>query len=70
MKKIVAWGKLFAKEKNLDYLRLDTWGDNTELIDYYQKCGFEFLGIITPDYKGLPKHYDGIMLSLFEINIK
>ncbi|HRL72228.1 MAG TPA: GNAT family N-acetyltransferase [Flavobacterium sp.] len=70
VEKIVAWGRLFAKEKNLDYLRLDTWGDNTELIDYYQKCGFEFLGITTPDYTGLPKHYDGITLSLFEINLK
>ncbi|MCL6461890.1 MAG: GNAT family N-acetyltransferase [Flavobacterium micromati] len=69
VKKIIAWGKQFAKEKKLDYLRLDTWGDNTELIDYYQKCGFEFLGIITPDYNGLPKHYDGITLSLFEIKL-
>jgi ribosomal protein S18 acetylase RimI-like enzyme len=67
--KIIAWGKQFAKEKKLDYLRLDTWGDNIELINYYKKCGFEFLGIITPDYNGLPKHYDGITLSLFEIEV-
>lgn len=69
VKKIIAWGKQFANEKKLEYLRLDTWGDNIELIEYYQKCGFEFLGIITPDYNGLPKHYDGIMLSLFEIKL-
>jgi hypothetical protein len=43
----------------LDCLRLDTWGDNEELSDYYQQCGFTFLGVITPDYNGLPKHYDG-----------
>ena len=70
VKRIIDWGKQFASEKNLDYLRLDTWGDNSELIDYYQKCGFEFLGIITSDYNGLPKHYDGITLSLFEIKLK
>lgn len=70
VKKIVAWGLAFAKEKKLDYLRLDTWGDNEELIDYYQQCRFEFLGVITPDYNGLPKHYYGITLSLFQIKIE
>jgi ribosomal protein S18 acetylase RimI-like enzyme len=66
----VTWSLAFAKEKKLEYLRLDTWGDNEELIDYYQQCGFEFLGVITPDYNGLPKHYDGITLSLFQITIE
>lgn len=70
VKKIVTWGLAFAKEKKLDYLRLDTWGDNNELIGYYQQCGFEFLGVITPDYNGLPKHYNGITLSLFQIKIE
>jgi ribosomal protein S18 acetylase RimI-like enzyme len=70
VKKIVTWSLAFAKEKKLEYLRLDTWGDNEELIDYYQQCGFEFLGVITPDYNGLPKHYDGITLSLFQITIE
>ena len=66
---IVEWGILFAKEKKLDFLRMDTWGDNDSLIAYYQKCGFDFLGVITPDYNGLPKHYEGITLSLFEIAV-
>lgn len=70
VKKIAAWGLAFAKERNLDYLRMDTWGDNEELIAYYKQCGFEFLGVITPDYNGLPKHYDGITLSLFQIKIE
>ena len=67
VKKIVAWGLAFAKEKKLDYLRMDTWGDNDQLIADYQQCGFDFLGVITPDCNGLPKHYAGITLSLFEI---
>lgn len=66
---IVTWGKKFAKENNLDYLRMDTWGDNEKLIAYYQKCSFDFLGIITPNYDNLPKHYEGITLSLFEIKV-
>ncbi|MGO4904773.1 GNAT family N-acetyltransferase [Flavobacterium sp. W20_MBD1_R3] len=70
VEKIIKWGMLFAKEKKLDFLRMDTWGDNESLIEYYQKCGFNFLGVITPEYKGLPKHYDGITLSLFQIEIQ
>jgi ribosomal protein S18 acetylase RimI-like enzyme len=69
IERIIEWGIPFAKEKKLDFLRMDTWGDNDELIEYYQKCGFDFLGIITPDYIGLPKHYEGITLSLFQIEI-
>jgi ribosomal protein S18 acetylase RimI-like enzyme len=38
----VDWGLAFIKDKKLDYLRLDTWGDNEELIDYYQQYGFTF----------------------------
>jgi ribosomal protein S18 acetylase RimI-like enzyme len=69
IERIIEWGIPFAKEKKLDFLRMDTWGNNDELIGYYQKCGFNFLGIITPDYIGLPKHYEGITLSLFQIEI-
>lgn len=70
MEKIIEWGLSFAKENHLDFLKMDTWGDNDSLITYYQKCGFNFLGIITPDYEGLPKHYEGITLSLFEIKVE
>lgn len=70
VKNIVAWGKNFAKENKIDFIRMDTWGDNQKLINYYQLCGFNFLGIINPDFKNLPKHYNGINLSLFEINLK
>ena len=69
VERIIEWGKLFAIEKKLDFLRMDTWGDNDSLIAYYQKCGFDFLGIITTDYADLPKHYEGITLSLFEIKV-
>lgn len=69
VEKIIEWGLQFAKQNNLDFLRMDTWGDNESLIEYYQKCGFDFLGIITPDYDDLPKHYKGITLSLFQIEV-
>lgn len=66
---IMEWAKVYAKSLGKKYVRMDTWGDNEKLIDYYQKCGFNFLGIITPKYSNLPKHYNGITLSLFEINV-
>ena len=66
---ITNWAKEYAKSIGKKKVRMDTWGDNQKLIDYYQQCGFEFLGIITPDQKNLPKHYNGITLSLFEIEV-
>ncbi len=67
---IIKWCKEHAKEKGKKFIRLDTWGDNPKLIDHYQKCGFTFLGIITPTPSmDLPKHYDCINLSLFEIKL-
>ena len=70
VERIIEWGILFAIEKKLDFLRMDTWGDNESLIAYYQSCGFEFLGLTTlHKSKGLPKHYEGACLSLFEIKV-
>ena len=67
---IVKWAREFGKENDKSFIRMDTWGDNQKLIDYYVKCGFDFLGIITPTgQEKLPKHYTGITLSLFEIKI-
>jgi ribosomal protein S18 acetylase RimI-like enzyme len=66
---ITNWAKEYAKSNGKKYVRMDTWGDNQKLIDYYQKCGFKFLEIIIPDKEGLPSHYNGISLSLFEIEV-
>lgn len=68
---IVKWAKRFAKENNKEYIRIDTVGENQGLIEYYQKCGFTFLGLkkIT-NTKGLPKHYENGTLCMFEIKLK
>jgi ribosomal protein S18 acetylase RimI-like enzyme len=66
---IVVWAKAYVYSIGKKYVRMDTWGDNEKLIAYYQKCGFQFLGVITPDATNLPKHYQAITLSLFEISI-
>ncbi len=33
--KVLKWAKQFAKTNNLRYVRMDTWANNSKLIDYY-----------------------------------
>jgi GNAT superfamily N-acetyltransferase len=67
VKDIVEWAKQYCKVHGKAFIRMDTWGDNDKLIDYYIGCGFTFLEIMSLDNtEGLPKHYKGT-LSLFEI---
>lgn len=68
---ITDWARRHAAENELRFIRMDTWGDNQKLIDYYQDCGFKFLGLITPaDSPTLPAHYQGAELSLFEVDLE
>ncbi|MEP6713042.1 MAG: GNAT family N-acetyltransferase [Ferruginibacter sp.] len=67
---IVAWAKDYAKNKSKDFVRLDTLGNNTKLIDHYARAGFSFLGMFDlKDTKGLPDHYHNIPACLFEIKL-
>ncbi|HWW38199.1 GNAT family N-acetyltransferase [Pedobacter sp.] len=69
--KIIAdWARDFCKQHQKLFIRMDTWGDNQSLIDYYVSCGFTFKGITKPmDSDQLPAHYNAITLSLFEIEV-
>jgi len=70
VKIIIEWAKDFCKKHNKQFIRMDTWGDNESLTTYYQSCGFKFLGLTTlQKSEGLPKHYEGAHLSLFEIKV-
>ena len=65
---IVTWSNAYAQENKLDYIRMDTVGENLGLISHYQKCGFEFLGLHKlEDTKSLPAHYHNATVSLFQI---
>lgn len=67
---IVAWAKGFAKENQLNFVRLDTIGNNTKLIEHYTKAGFDFLGMFElKDTKGLPDHYHYLPACLFQISV-
>jgi ribosomal protein S18 acetylase RimI-like enzyme len=67
---IVKWAIIYAKENSKKFIRMDTVGDNTGLISYYEKCGFTFLGLLKlTDTKGLPAHYNNATVSLFQMEI-
>ena len=70
VKKIVEWAKVYAKKKQKKYVRLDTLGENTRLIAYYQEMGFDFLGMFPmKNTEGLPEHYHTAPVCLFEIKL-
>ena len=70
VKLIIEWAREHAITHNKQFIRMDTWGDNEKLINYYTRCGFTFLGTTTPKATAeLPKHYSAIFLSLFEIKL-
>ena len=67
---IVEWVKIYAKEIQKKFVRMDTVNDNPGLINYYIKCGFDFLGLLKlKNTEGLPAHYDNATVSLFQMTI-
>ena len=70
VKEIIKWAKDFASKQGIKFIRMDTWADNEKLLEYYTGCGFNYVGVVTmKKTDGLPKHYEGISLSLFEIKV-
>ncbi|MNK35205.1 Acetyltransferase (GNAT) family protein [compost metagenome] len=68
VKEIIKWARQYSLDNELKYIRMDTWADNEKLLEYYTGCGFGYVGVVTMQKTdGLPKHYEGISLSLFEI---
>jgi ribosomal protein S18 acetylase RimI-like enzyme len=69
--KIVEWAKEYASNKNKQFIRLDTLGNNTGLINHYSSSGFQFLGIFQlTNTEGLPGHYQAEKnCCLFEIDL-
>lgn len=67
---IIIWAKEYAQNNKIEFIRMDTWADNEKLLAYYTGCGFNHVGSIEiKANSGLPKHYEGISLNLFEIAV-
>ena len=70
VRKMVEWVKIYAKENQKQFVRLDTVGDNPGLISHYTKCGFDFLGLLKlKNTVGLPAHYENATVSLFQMTV-
>jgi GNAT superfamily N-acetyltransferase len=69
--KIVKWARPFALQLGKRFIRLDTLGNNTKLIEHYTSAGFEFLGMFElTDTATLPAHYQNEPnCCLFEIDL-
>lgn len=68
---IVEWSKRYASQLGKRFIRLDTLGNNTKLIEHYTSAGFNFLGMFElTDTANLPSHYqDEPNCCLFEIDL-
>jgi ribosomal protein S18 acetylase RimI-like enzyme len=71
MDTIVDWAKNYALQNGKSFVRLDTLGNNTKLIEHYTSAGFRFLGISRlTNTASLPKHYqDERDCCLFEMRV-
>jgi len=64
------WSIEHAKNKHKTFVRMDTWGNNESLRKYYINCGFNYIGQQQlQETDGIPNHYGGNFLSLFEIEV-
>ena len=64
------WAIAHAKATGKKYVRMDTWGSNETLRNYYIACGFTYIGQQhLTQAPGLPLHYGGAELSLFEVGV-
>ena len=64
---VVDWTIGHAKQKGLKFIRMDTWSDNLQLVNYYKGFGFRFVeSFTTPDSLELPKQNRNLSLALLE----
>jgi hypothetical protein len=67
---IINWIRSFEQDSRPNFIRIDTWFDNDQLIRYYKSLGFQFvrnqfLGNI-PD---LAPHNRNIKVALFQLTV-
>ena len=64
---VFEWAKVKARLLGRKYIRIDTWGNNKHLIDYYIRAGFKPAGSRQMgEDPGLMEHYANLELALFE----
>ena len=67
---ILEWAIQYAKSKGFKFIRMDTWADDPNIINYYKGFGFYFIeDFNTPDIPELPVHNRNIPLALLEYRV-
>jgi len=67
---ITNWAIRYAKSNDIEYLRMDTWGDNDTLVNYYLDFGFQIIEYFTtPESEELPIQQRGNLVVLLERRI-
>jgi GNAT superfamily N-acetyltransferase len=67
---LLDWTINHAVEKKIKYLRMDTWGNNPNIIAYYESYGFKFIGnYTTPDIPELPIPHRNLFVALLEMKL-
>lgn len=68
--KILNWIKSFASEKELKFIRMDTWANNPNIIEYYKSFGFTHLeDYTTPNTSDLPTQHRNLKVALLEMQL-
>ncbi|CAM4233947.1 GNAT family N-acetyltransferase [Aquirufa beregesia] len=71
VEKVINWAQKNAQEKQLGYIRMDTWAANTNIIDYYKKFGFNHMGdYTTSNSSELPIQHHNLQVALLELELK
>jgi ribosomal protein S18 acetylase RimI-like enzyme len=67
---VLNWAFQFAKQNKRKHLRMDTWAENHQLIDYYKSFGFHFIGNYkTTETEELPIQNRNLNVALLELTI-
>lgn len=68
--RVLTWAVEHAIQKSKKYIRMDTWGHNPNIVDYYQSFGFRFIeNFTTSDSPELPIQHRNLYLSLLQYDV-
>ncbi len=67
---VFEWARVKARLLGRKYIRIDAWGSNKHLIDYYVRAGFKLAGYRQMgESPELMEHYSNLNLALFETEV-
>lgn len=68
--KIIDFVKIIAKQKQKEFIRMDTTAGNERLNHYYEQCGFNIVATIAlQGNTDMPAHYRNNSFTLFEMRV-